>query len=101
MNLTYDLDEQPPSDEDLAEVREIGQKEIRVWRRRAAFSTIALAMSIALVYPFLKGRMLYQYWGSVGQYLVYAAMALLVVFVYCTGMFYSAWQALRDVEKMH
>jgi membrane protease YdiL (CAAX protease family) len=99
MNLVYDTNEQPPSDDDLAEVREIGQKHIKVWRRRAALSTIALAMSIALVYPFLMGHMLHQYWDSVGQYLVYAAMALLVVFVFCTGMFYSAWQALRNVEK--
>jgi hypothetical protein len=97
--LTYDLDEQPPSDEDLAEVREIGQKKIKVRRRRAALSAIALAISVALVYPFLKGHMLHQYWDSIGQYLLTVSLVLFLLSVLCAGMLYSAWQALRDVEK--
>jgi hypothetical protein len=51
------------------------------------------------VYPFLKGHPLHEYWESFGKYLVLLSMATLVVFVLCTGFFYSAWQALRDVEK--
>jgi hypothetical protein len=51
------------------------------------------------VYPFLEGHPLHQYWESFGKYLVLLSMAMLVVFVLCTGFFYSAWQALRDVEK--
>ncbi|MGA9354741.1 MAG: hypothetical protein WBV46_13700, partial [Terriglobales bacterium] len=38
-------------------------------------------------------------WESFGKYLIIVSMILLVVFVYCTGLFWSAWQALRDVEK--
>jgi len=101
MSSTYDLAAEPVGEDDLAEVREIGQTQIRVWRGRAALSVTAFAISVALVYPFFKGHMLHQYWDSVGQYLVYAAMALLVVCVLCTGFFYSAWQALRNVEKLY
>ena len=101
MSSTYDLAAEPVGEDDLAEVREIGQKQIKIWRRRAALSAVALAVSVVLVYPFLKGHMLHQYWDSIGQYLVYAAMALLVLCVLCTSFFYSAWQALREVERMY
>ena len=99
MNSTYDLAAEPQGDDDLAEVREIGQKNIKVWRGRAALAAIAFAISVALVYLFSKGHMLHQYWNSVGQYLLVVSLALLVVLVLCTGLFYSAWQALREVEK--
>lgn len=100
MNSTYNLAAEPLGDDDLADVREIGQKEIKIRRRRAALSAIAFAVSVALVYLFSKGHMLHQYWDSVGQYLLLVSLALFLVSVLCTGLFYSAWQALRDVEKM-
>jgi hypothetical protein len=43
------------------------------------------------VYPFLSGHF--------GKYLVFVSMGLLVVFVGCTALFWSARQALGDVEK--
>jgi membrane protease YdiL (CAAX protease family) len=91
--------ESPLSDQEMLEVRQYAKERIGLWRRRSIYSTVALLLSCASVYPFLKGHPLPEYWESFGKYLVLLSMALLVVFVLCTGFFYSAWQALRDVEK--
>ena len=91
--------ERPLSDEELVEVRQYARERIGLWRRRSLYSAVALLVSCACVYPFLKGHSLHEYWESFGKYLILVSMALLVVFVYCAGLFWSAWQALRDVEK--
>jgi hypothetical protein len=91
--------ESPLSDEELSEVRQYAMEQIAVWRRRSLYSTAALVLTCALIYPFLAGHPLHAHWESFGKYLIFVAMALLIVFVLCTGFFYSAWQALRDVEK--
>jgi hypothetical protein len=83
----------------MAEIRQYARECIGLWRKRALYSTIALLLSCALVYPFLEGHLLHRYWESFGKYLIIVSMTLLVIFVYCTGSFWSAWQALRDVEK--
>src|ERR1700739_77132 len=91
--------ESPLSDQEMLEVRQYAKKHIGRWRRRSICATVALLLSCASVYPFLEGHPLHQYWGSFGKYPVLRSMAMLVVVVVCTGFFYSAWQALRDVEK--
>jgi hypothetical protein len=83
----------------MSEVRQYAAEQIAVWRRRSLYSTAALVLICAFIYPFLAGHPLHQHWESFGKYLIFVAMALLVVFVLCTGFWYSAWQALRDVEK--
>jgi hypothetical protein len=94
------FDTEPPlSDVEMVEVREYASERIALWRRRALYSTIAFFLSCVAVYPFLAGHPLHNYWDSLGRYLILVSMALLVVFVYCTGLFWSASQALRDVEK--
>jgi hypothetical protein len=97
--LTIFDSESPPSNEEMLEVRQYAKERIGLWRRRSIYSTIAFLLSCAGVYPFLQGHPLHHYWESFGKYLVLLSMAMLVVFVLCTGFFYSAWQALRDVEK--
>jgi hypothetical protein len=91
--------ESPLSNQEVLEVRQYAKERIGIWRRRSLYSAVALLLSCASVYPFLKGNPLHEYWESFGKYLVLLSMAMLVVFVLCTGLFYSAWQALRDVEK--
>lgn len=91
--------ESPLSEQEMSEVRQYARERISLWRRRSIYSTVALLLSCACAYPFLEGRPLHEHWESFGKYLVLVSMALLVVFVLCTGFFYSAWQALRDVEK--
>jgi hypothetical protein len=91
--------ESPLSKQEMLEVRQHAKEHIGLWRGRSIYSTVALLLSCASVYPFLEGHPLHQYWESFGKYLVLLSMAMLVVFILCTGFFYSAWQALRDVEK--
>jgi hypothetical protein len=83
----------------MSEVKEYAAVKIAIWRKRSLYSTAALVLTCGLIYPFLTGHALHAYWESFGKYLVLVALALLVAFVLCTGFFYSAWQALRDVEK--
>ena len=91
--------ESPLSDQEMLEVRQYAKEHTGLWRRRSIYSTVALLLGCASVYPFLEGHSLHRYWESFGKYFVLLSMAMLVVFVLCTGFFYSAWQALRDVEK--
>jgi hypothetical protein len=91
--------ESPLSDHEMLEVRQYAKELIGLWRRRSLYSSVAFLLSCAGVYPFLKGHPLHGCWESLGKYLVLVSMFTLVVFVICTGFFYSAWQALRDVEK--
>jgi len=97
--LTMLDSESPLSDQEMLEVRQCAKERIGLWRRRSIYSTVALLLSCASVDPFLKGHPLHEHWESFGKYLVLLSMAMLVVFVLCTGFFYSAWQALRDAEK--
>jgi hypothetical protein len=87
------------SNEELVEARQYARELIGLRRKRSIYSTVALLLSCAFVYPFLKGHTLHNYWESFGKYLILVSMALLVVWVYYTGLWWSAWQALRDVEK--
>ena len=97
--LTIFDSESPLSDEDMLEVRQFANERISLWRRRSLYSALALLVSCASVIPFSKGHSLQAHSEPFGRLLVLLSMALLVVFVLCTGFFYSAWQALRDVEK--
>lgn len=98
MTLSEYINEEPLSEEDVAEVRKVAKTRIKVWRRRAFYSIVALLLNCAAVYPFLEGHPYHYYWESFGKYLILLSMALLVVSVYCVALFWSAWQALRDFE---
>jgi hypothetical protein len=91
--------ESPLSDQEMLEVRQYAKEHIGLWRRRSLYSAVALMLTCASVYPFLEGHPLHRHWESFGKDLVLLSMAMLVVFVLCTGFFYSAWQALRDAEN--
>jgi hypothetical protein len=97
--LTIFDSESPLSEQEMLEVREYAKERIGLWRRRSIYSVVALATSCASVIPFSKGHSLHAHAEPFGRLLVLLSMGLLVVFVLCTGFFYSAWQALRDVEK--
>jgi hypothetical protein len=99
MTLSEYINEEPLSEEDVAEVRKVAKTRIKVCQRRAFYSIVALLLNCAVVYPFLEGHQYHNYWESFGKYLVLLSMALLVVSVYCVALFWSAWQALRDFEN--
>jgi hypothetical protein len=91
--------EVPTGTEEIREVRQYAYKYISLWRKRTLYSTLALLLSCASVYLFSDGHPLHRRWEDIGKYLVLVSMGLLLLFVYCAGSWYSAWQALRDVEK--
>ena len=97
--LTIFDSDSPLSEQEVLEVREYAKERIGRWRRRSIYSIVALLASCASVIPFSKGHSLHAQAEPFGRLLVLLSMGLLVVFVLCTGFFYSAWQALRDVEK--
>jgi membrane protease YdiL (CAAX protease family) len=87
--------ENPLSDQEMLEVKQFAEEHIGLWRKRSIYSPVALLLSCATVYPFLKGHPLHEYWEPFGKYLVLLSMAMLVVLVLCIGFFCSAWQALQ------
>jgi len=91
--------ESPLSDQEMLEVREYAEERIGLWRKRSIYSVVAVLASCACVIPFSKGHSLHSHAEPFGRLLVLLSIGLLVVFVLCAGFFYSAWQALRDVEK--
>jgi len=97
--MTISDTEPPLSDEEMAEVREYASERIGLWRKRSLYSIVACLLSCASVIPFSKGHSLHAHSEPFGRLLVYLSMALFVLCVYCTGLLWSAWQALRDVEK--
>ena len=91
--------ESPLSEQEMLEVRQYARERIGLWRKRSLYSSAALLLSCASVIPFSNGHSLHAHSEPFGRLFVYLSMAMLVVFVLCIGFFYSAWQALRDVEK--
>jgi hypothetical protein len=91
--------EQPLTADEMVELKQYAGARIRLWRKRGLYATTALLLSCALAYPFSAGHPLHNYWNSVGRYLALLSMGLWIVFVLCNGFWYSAWQALRNVEK--
>jgi hypothetical protein len=47
--------ESPLSYEEMSEVRQYAAAQIAVWRRRSLYSTAALILTCAVIYPFLAG----------------------------------------------
>jgi hypothetical protein len=98
--MIFDPSEAPGSKEELAGAIEDAREYLRLWKKRAVYSTLAFFLSCASVYPFLYGHSLYAYWNSVGKYLVMLSMALLIPFVICVGVTINSWFFLRTVMKV-
>src|SRR5579863_4355638 len=94
-NMTPDSD----CKEDLPEAINQARDRLRLWKSRSLYSLVLLFLGCAAVVPFLYGYPLHTYWESFGKYLVLLSMGLLVVAVYCTGLLWGAWTALRELEK--
>lgn len=95
----FGTDEAPLSKEEMEAVKQNARERLGLWRKRGLYSTAALFLSCLLVYLFLAGSPLHAYWDSFGKYLLFPTMGLLLVFVYCTGLWCSAWLGLRDLEN--
>lgn len=97
--MIYNTTEDPLSEDELVAVRQNAWLRLSLWRRRGLYSTVALILSCACVYPFLEGHPLHSHWESFGKYLLFLPMGLLLVFLYCNGLWWGAWQSKRDLEK--
>lgn len=93
--MMFDASNDPANGVEMEELR----RYTRAWRRNCFYSTAALLLSCALVYPFLAGHSLHRYWNSIGKNLILLSMVLLLIWGWCTEVFCNAWLAVRKVEK--
>jgi hypothetical protein len=100
IEMMFDTDENPPSEEELVEARQSARQLLRHRRKQAVYATAAFFLSCASVSPFLEGHSLHTHWESFGKYLVLLSMGLLLVFIFYVGRAFNAWLFVRDVEKI-
>jgi hypothetical protein len=67
--------------------------------QRSLIAGLALFLNCILIVPFLYGHSLHAYWGSIGQCLLWLAVAMVVVFCFSWIPIYTAWEGLRDLKK--
>jgi hypothetical protein len=67
--------------------------------QHALWATLALLIDALCVVPFLQGFPLHRGWELFGKYLVLAAMALLLWFVYRWGLVWAAWQNALETKR--
>lgn len=99
LSSLYDMDEPPLSAEEIEAVRQNAAERLSLWRRRGLVSMAAFALSCVFVSLFLEGLPLHAYWESMGKYLMLLSMALLLVCVYCTGLWWGAGRLFRDLKN--
>jgi len=75
--------------------RERARERLRLWRARALYSIGAFVLSCAAVYLFLEGQPLHRYWEFFGKYLIFLSMGLLLVLIYCVGLWWAGWRSSR------
>ena len=98
--MALNIEDAPSNEEILASKRD-ARARVRLWKKRSAYSVIALLLSCAVVAPFSKGEPLQAYVEPFARILVYVSMALLLVAVYCVALWWGAWSLLRDLEKTY
>lgn len=88
-----------PDKAEIAAVLQNARERLRLWGRRTAFAAIAFFLGCAAVWPFLDVGPWHAWWKPFGEVFLLAAMALLLVFVYCLRLWMSAGFLLRELEK--
>jgi hypothetical protein len=99
MSSVFNMDEPPPTEEELAEAKQDAEQHLRAWKKRALYATAAFFLSCASVSPFLYGHPLHAYWESFGKCLVLLSMALLIPFGICVGIAINSWFLQRALKK--
>ena len=75
--------------------KERAEERLRLWRGRGLLSIGAFLLGCAAVSVFLDGHPLHRYWESFGKYLIFLCMALLLVLLYCVGLWWAAWRSAK------
>jgi len=68
---------------------------LRLWRMRGLLSIGAFVSGCALLSLFLYGHPLHRYWDSFGKYLIFVCEGLLLILLYCVGLWWAAWHTKR------
>jgi hypothetical protein len=98
--MTFDSPEDGAVSEGEREAAEQNARiRLRLWQRRALYSTGAFVLSCALVYPFVDGRRLSAQGEAIKQGLLVLWMALFLICLYCTLLLWGAWRLLRDLKS--
>jgi hypothetical protein len=77
------------------------ERQVRTWKRRAAFLGLALMVSTGLVILFLAGHSLHRHFRDVGKALVVTSMCLLGAFMYSAGTAYNLWAYHRALRRAY
>lgn len=89
------------SKEEIEEIKQNIRGNLRIWRKRTLYSTVALLLSCACVYPFVDGHQISSYGEILKRKLLLLCLALLVVSAFCAYCWWYDWYELRDVEKLY
>jgi len=100
MSSLFEEDEAPLSRRELATAKQEASNILQLWKKRAICFTAAFFLSCTAVSLFLYGHPLHAYWDSIGKYLVYLSMFLLLPFVASVGIAINSWVYLRSLQKI-
>lgn len=89
-SILNDGEDDPLSEEELAEVRVHAIARLRLWKRRSVWSLVAFFVACASVAPFLAGQPLHAYFKPFGTVLVTVSLALLIWLLNCALLLWSA-----------
>ena len=75
------------------------EQRLTKWKRAAVLLTLALAVGIAALVPFLAGHSLHYLWESVGKKLLLFCMFTMLVWVSVVAGTYDLWSSLRRRQR--
>jgi uncharacterized membrane protein YcjF (UPF0283 family) len=93
--------EDAPNQEEIAAVLENARERLRLWGKRMLIATMAWLLSCAAVWLFTTSGPWHAYWRTVGVVFLLVAEGLMLVFVYCFGLWMTAWFMLRSLRKTY
>jgi hypothetical protein len=81
------------------EAIELARKQFLVGRKRAIVATVGLFLSCGSVVPFVSGQLLHSHWESIGKYLVFLSMALILIWSYFVRAAVNSYAQLSGMEN--
>ena len=92
------------SDDQLSDREEQAQiaEEVRRWRRRAAYLSVGLIVSVLLWTPFFHGGPLHHYWTSFGRIFAVLSLIFFLPCLYSAATMVNLWYygaSLRRIDR--
>lgn len=97
--MGFDVEDAPNANE-IAALLQNARERLRLWGRRTIYALLALALGCGAVSLFSDVGPWHAYWQSFGVILLLVAMALLLVFVFCLGLWMTSWFMARDLKRI-